>query len=113
MKSSIKTLFVVLAIVMSFVSVQAVWAKGGEGPPCTSTTFVAGEVTELGAYDCAIVVGGVTIYGISPWVGIVVGDSVEVDCFVTQDDKYVACYLTIFDEEENPIDIDLRPRYSE
>jgi len=105
MKSSIKTLFVILAIVMSFVAVQAVWAgtgpgngsesPGSEGPSCTAV--VSGEVTALDKYSGTIVVDDeTTINGIPlPWLDINVGDSVVVNCLVSPDGIYVACYLTI------------------
>ena len=52
MKSSIKTLFVILAIVMSFVAVQAVWANGGPSgqiPSCSET--VEGVATMVDGLD--------------------------------------------------------------
>jgi hypothetical protein len=103
MKSSIKTLFVILAIVMSFVAVQAVWAKGG--PSCTEV--VEGKVTALDdIYHAIVVEGETTIYGIPlPWLDIKVGDEVVVNCFVSLEGNYVACYLTV-----NGKLIELRPR---
>ena len=108
MKSSTKTLFVLLAIVMCFVTVQTVWAL--KGPGCT--TVVEGKVAEILYDDNAIVVGEDTIYGVpvDEWkLAIEVGDSVVINVHVCLDTgKLVACYLTV-----NGTLIDLRPRASE
>ena len=100
MKSSIKGLFVILAIVMSFVAVQAVWAGG---PSCT--TVVAGTVDEILVDEHTIVVGDDTVYGIPlPWVDIEINDQVVINAFVSLEGNIVACYLTI-----NGTLIELRP----
>ena len=94
MKSSIKTLFVILAIVMSFVSVQAVWAKGGpSGPIPSCSETVEGVATMVDGLD-AIEVDGTTIYGIPVWLDLE-GMDVVVTYFESPDGKYVACYLTV------------------
>ena len=107
MKSSKKILCVLLAVVMSLVAVPAVFAGtgpgyGSEGPGSGSggpicTAVVAGEVTALDEYTGTIVVDGeTTIEGIPLlWLDITVGDQVVVNCFVSPDGMYVACYLTI------------------
>ena len=107
MKRFNKTLFVILVVVMSFVAVPAVFAgtgtgSGSEGPGNGSggpicTAVVAGEVTALDKYSGEIVVDDeTTISGIPlPWLDINVGDQVVVNCLVSLDGKYVACYLTI------------------
>ena len=94
MKSSIKTLFVILAIVMSFVAVQAVWANGGPSgqiPSCSET--VEGVATMVDGLD-AIDVAGTTIYGIPAWLDLE-GIYVVVTYFESPDGKYVACYLIV------------------
>lgn len=93
MKSSIKTLFVVLAIVMSFVAVQAVWAKGGGSDACT--VVVAGDVTYVDIDSGMIKVGDITIYGIPLWLEIDKEDQVVVNCFESPKGNYVACYLMV------------------
>ena len=107
MKRFKKALFVILVVVMSFVMVQAVFAgtgpaNGSEGPGSGSggpscTEVVAGYVTALDEYIGEIVVDDeTTISGIPlPWLDINVGDRVVVNCLVSPDGKYVACYLTI------------------
>jgi len=109
MKHSIKGLFVILAIVMSLGTVPAVFAGQGPGlvsPICTDV--VAGEVTALDDSIHAIVVDDETTIGGVPltWIDVNVGDKVTVNCFVSPDGKYVACYLTI---NGGPA-IELRPR---
>ena len=109
MKSSTKTLFVLLAIVMCFVTVQAVWAL--KGPGCI--TVVSGVVSEILLDENAIVVGDDTIYGVpvDEWnLDIEVGDSVVINVHVCLDTgRLVACYVTVYDGEIKEI-IDLRPR---
>ncbi|UCF83582.1 MAG: hypothetical protein JSV50_20835 [Desulfobacteraceae bacterium] len=106
MKSSIKTLFVLLAIVMSFVTVQAVLAE--RGLECDEV--VRGEVTDIRHVENAIVVDGDTVvYGIpvEEWdLDIEIKDSIVINANMCLDGKLVACYLTV-----NGGDIiDLRPR---
>ena len=94
MKSTIRKLFLILAILMSFVVVQAVWAKGdssGPIPSCSET--VEGYATELVGLD-AIEVDGTTIYGIPAWLDLD-GIYVVVTYFESPDGKYVACYLIV------------------
>jgi hypothetical protein len=102
MKSSIKKMFVVLAVVMSFVAVQAVWAVG---PDCTEV--VTGTVSDVLVDNHAVVVeGDQTVYGIPLiWVNINEGDLVVINAFVSPDGNFVACYLTI-----NGTLVELRPR---
>jgi len=99
MKISIRKIFLLLAIVMSFVLVQASWA-------IDCSTVVEGMVnviTETGA----ITVGDTTVYGVPVDWGIVeVGDSVVINAHLTKDDKLVACYLTV----DGSGVIELRPR---
>ena len=109
MKRSKVTLFVLLVIVMSLGTVPAVFAGqglGSVGPSCTEV--VAGTVTALDDSIHAIVVDDDTTIGGVPftWIDIKVGDSVVVNCFVSPEGKYVACYLTINDGDL----IELRPR---
>jgi len=110
MKSSIKGLFVILAIVMSFFAIQAVWAgKGQYGPDCT--TFVEGTVSEILVDDNAIKFEDDTVvYGIPlPWVDIDEGDLVVINAHECPDTgKLMACYLTVNGGDV----IELRPRYS-
>ena len=105
MKSSTKTLLVLLVVVMSFVTAQAVWAE--RGLQCNEV--VSGTVTEILHFENAIVVGEDTVYGIpvDEWkLAIVEGDSVVINVHVCLDTgKLVACYLTV-----NGTLIDLRPR---
>ena len=108
MKRSKVTLFVLLAIVMSLGTVPAVFAgqgRGPEGPSCTAV--VEGEVTSLDESIHAIVVDDETTIGGVPftWIDVNVGDTVVVNCFVSLEGKYVACYLTINDGQV----IELRP----
>jgi len=103
------TLFVLLAIVMSLGTVPAVFAGQGPGlvnPSCTDV--VAGEVTALDDSIHAIVVDDETTIGGVPltWIDVNVGDEVVVNCFVSPEGKYVACYLTINGGDV----IELRPR---
>jgi len=99
MKSTIWKLFVTLAIVMSFIAVQAVWAGTGPGGPIpTCSETVKGTVTMV--YGDAIEVDGIIIYGIPDWLDIESGDQVVVTCFVSPEDNYVACDVTINDEDE-------------
>ena len=94
MKSSIKTLFVILAIVMSFVAVQAVWAKEGpSGPIPSCSETVEGVAIMVDGLD-AIDVGGTTIYGIPAWLDLE-DIYVVVTYFESPDGKYVACYLIV------------------
>ena len=99
MKSSIKTLFVILAIVMSFVAVQAVSAGTGPSGPipiCSeSVEGVATMVEGLDAIDVVDVNGEITtINGIPAWLYLD-GMVVVVFYFESPDGKYVACYLTV------------------
>jgi len=55
MKSSIKTMFVVLAIVMSFVAVQGV---------CAETITVSGTIDSISTRPNMIVVDGTEVYGV-------------------------------------------------
>jgi hypothetical protein len=94
MKSSIKTLFVILAILISFVAMQAVWAGGGPNgpiPSCSGT--VEGSATMIDGLD-AIDVAGITIYGIPAWLDLE-DIYVVVTYFESPDGKYVACYLIV------------------
>ena len=99
MKISIRKIFVLLAIVMSFVVVQASWA-------IDCSTLVEGmvnEITETGA----ITVDGITIYGIPvDWEIVEIDNSVVINAYLTKDDKLIACYLTVNGGEV----IELRPR---
>ena len=108
MKKSKVTLFVLLAIVMSLGTVPAVFAGQGPGtvgPSCTDV--VEGTVTALDDSIHAIVVDDETTIGGVPftWIDVNVGDQVVVNCFVSPEGKYVACYLTI---NNGPV-IELRP----
>lgn len=99
MKISIRKLFVLLAIVMSFVVVQASWALD-----CTST--VEGMVTEI-TDTGAITVDGITVYGVPVDWGIVEeNDVVVINVYETNKDKLIACYLTV----NGGGVIELRPR---
>ena len=104
MKRSMKGLFVILAIVVSLVAVQAVWTRGG--PDCT--TYVEGEVSEVLDDSNAIEVGDTTVYGIPlPWVDIEVGDSAVIIAHECPDSgRLMACFLTVNGGDV----IDLRPR---
>ena len=106
MKSSKKTLFVLLAIVMCFVTIQAVWA--GRGLQCDEV--VSGVVTDILHVENAIVVDGdKTVYGIpvEEWdLDIDITDSIVINANMCLDGKLVACYLAVGEE---PV-IDLRPR---
>jgi hypothetical protein len=105
MKSSMKGLFVILAIVMSLVAVQTLWAKGG----LDCTTVVKGNVSEIwDDFNAIIVEDDKTVYGIPlPWLDIKVGDDVLINAHECPDTgKLMACYLTINEGEV----IDLRPR---
>jgi len=108
MKRSIRTMFVLLAVVMSFVAVQAVWAK-------TCNVEVFGTVDEIYYEENAISVDGTTVYGIplaylanklgielqattiSPDVGEVVGDYVEITAHQCPfiEDNLSACTLEV------------------
>jgi len=57
MKRSMRTIFVLLAIVLSFVAIQAAWAK-------TCNVTVSGEITAIYSGENAITVNDVTVYGI-------------------------------------------------
>lgn len=103
MKSTIWKLFVTLAIVMSFIAVQAVWAGTGPSgyvPLCSER--VAGEVTMV-AGDEIVVEDTYTIHGIPDWLVIEEGYYVEVICFVSPDGYYVACDVMIEDEDEEEL----------
>jgi len=105
MKSSMKKLFVILAIVMSLVAVQTLWAKGG----LDCTTVVEGNVSQIQNVYNAIVVDEITtVFGIPlPWLDIEVDDDVVINAHACPDTgKLMACYLTINGGEV----IDLRPR---
>jgi hypothetical protein len=104
MKRSMKGLFVILAIVVSLVALQAVWAE--KGPDCN--TSVSGEVSDVLLDDNAIEVDGETVYGIPlKWVTIEVGDSVGIIAHECPDTgRLMACYLTVNDGQI----IELRPR---
>jgi hypothetical protein len=110
MKSSIKGLIVILVIVMSFVAVPAVFAgtEAYNNPgyqnddpgkhegynPCD--TVVAGEVTWVSTGDGVIVIDDdITVNGLPLWLNIQKGDEVVINCRISPDGKYVACYLTI------------------
>lgn len=100
MKISIKNLFVMLAIVMSFVSVQAAWALD-----CNET--VEGEVTYIGITDVcndAITVDyDTTVCGVPADLGIVAksdseeGDKVIITAFETNDFKLIACKVSVIE----------------
>jgi len=94
---------------MSLGTVPAVFAGqglGSVGPSCTEV--VEGIVTALDDSIHAIVVENNTTIGGVPftWIDIEVGDRVVVNCFVSPEGKYVACYLTINGGDV----IELRPR---
>ena len=94
MKSPINKLFVILAIVMSFVVVQAVWAeRGPSGPIPSCSETVEGVATMVDGLD-AIDVDGTIIYGIPAWLDLE-GMDVVVTYFESPDGKYVACYLIV------------------
>jgi hypothetical protein len=112
MKISIKKLFVLLAVVMSFVAIQAVWA--GKGPGMVCDVPVEGTIAVDGIdYDnnaitvCNNSADCVTVYGIplayltyKLKIELKVGDNVEIkahECPSTG--KLMACELN---------DIDLR-----
>jgi hypothetical protein len=109
MKKAFISTLLVLAILMGFVTVQAVWAL--KGPGCT--TVVEGTVTEILYDDNAIVVDNDTIiYGVpvDEWkLDIEESDLVVINAHVCLDTgKLVACYLTV----NGDTIIDLRPRAS-
>ena len=106
MKSSTKTLLVLLVVVMSFFTVQAVWAE--RGLQCNEV--VSGTVTEILHFENAIVVeDGTVVYGIpvEEWdLAINTGDSIVINANMCLDGKLVACYLTV----NGGAIIELRPR---
>jgi hypothetical protein len=108
MKSSTKRLFVIVLIVMSFVAVPVVFAGTGPGyngpgsepgppdHPDSCTTVVEGKVTYVSDDVGVIMVDDdITVNGLPLWLNIVVGDYVVINCRISPDGKYVACYLTI------------------
>ena len=106
MKSSTKTLLVLLVVVMSFVTAQAVWAE--RGLQCNEV--VSGTVTEILHFENAIVVDYDTVvYGIpvEEWdLAINTDDSIVINANMCLDGKLVACYLTV----NGGAIIELRPR---
>jgi hypothetical protein len=93
MKSSVKTLFVVLAIVMSFVAVQAIWALD-----CSKS--VTGEITNDPSVDRGIEVtdedGAVTtVYGIPDYLQLKAGEVVTITYGVQPGGDFVACSLQV------------------
>ncbi|MGA1869590.1 MAG: hypothetical protein ACMUJM_13720 [bacterium] len=108
MKSSMKGFCVILAIIMSFVAVQAVWALNG--PDCA--TEVSGIVTEVWSeYNAIVVDDTVVVYGIPlPWIAIEIGNSVEINAHQCPETyKLMACELKIID---TGTEVNLRPRGS-
>ncbi|MBW2741172.1 MAG: hypothetical protein JRE64_20545 [Deltaproteobacteria bacterium] len=102
MKNSIKTMFVVLAIVMSFVAVQSLCAA--------ETGTVAGTIESISTRPNKIVVDGTEVSGIKfnylcnqYTICLEVGDSVSIDYyeFVCSDDsiKNMAYSITVDDAE--------------
>lgn len=59
MKSTIKVVFVILAVVITFVAVQSVGAKGGK-----NITEVSGMIEDITYQPNVVVVDGTEIYGI-------------------------------------------------
>jgi predicted short-subunit dehydrogenase-like oxidoreductase (DUF2520 family) len=99
MKSSIRTMFVVLAVLMSFTAVQAA------GLDCTEV--VEGVVTDITETGAITVDDDITVYGVPADWGIVAeGDSVVINAHKTDNDKLIACYLTVNGGDV----IELRPR---
>lgn len=103
MKSSVKTMLVVLAVIMSFTIVQA------QGLVCTEV--VGGEVTaitETGAITVTVEGDGeITVYGVpADWNIVAEGDMVVINAHRTDNDKLIACYLTV----NGGPSIELRPR---
>lgn len=117
MKSSAKGLFVIVLIVMSFVAVPVVFAGTGPGynrpgsedppdhpdyDPCT--TVVAGAVTWVSTVDGVIEVDNdIIVNGLPLWLNIQAGDEVVINCRISPDGNYVACYL-----ESNDVLVNLR-----
>jgi hypothetical protein len=131
MKSSIRTMFVVLAVLMSFTIVQA-QIQTQEGHD-TCSVVVEGTVTEI-TETGAITVDGtidyninnndepvsdpaITVYGVPLDKKIVAkDDEVVINVNMTNDGNFIACYLTVTKIENGvPVvyDIVLRPRYIE
>ena len=117
MKSSTKGLVVILVIVMCFFAVPVVFAGAGPGyngpgdepgPPVPldyCATVVTGTVTWVSTEVGVIKVEDeITVYGLPLWLDIKEGDEVVINYWISPDGKYVACYLTINDDEV----IDLR-----
>jgi len=100
MKNPIKKLFILLAMVMSFVVVQAAWA-------IDCVDVVAGTVTAITDTGEITVGDDTTVYGVpADWDIVAVGDEVVINVHVTNNNKFIACYLTV-DEGEA---IELRPQ---
>jgi len=104
MKNPIKKLFVILAIVMSFVVVQAGWAGMEPGVRCDKV--VEGTVTAITETGEITVEYVTTVYGVQAcWEIVAVEDEVVINVYETNNDKNIACYLTVNGGEV----IDLRP----
>lgn len=130
MKVSIKTLFMVLAIVMSFVAAQAVSAQGVDSGPYTVTgTVISGTGDGLVLKGWTITPdpedsllnedGTISVYGLGPdsyWESYGVAlpasdDSVEIKAYVIDDDSYhklVAVEVTNTTDTNNVTYIELR-----
>jgi len=99
MKISVKRLFVLFAVVVGLIAVQAVWAKC----PNTCNLTVEGTVTAVNNDENSITVGETTVYGIpfsylAKWLDteLVVGSAVVItakQCPSTG--KLMACTLSV------------------
>jgi len=106
MKSSVKTMFAVLAVLMSFAIVQA------QGFVCTEVVDgLVTEITDTGEITVTVDdVGEITVYGVpADWEIVEVDDNVVINAHETNNDKLIACYLTVNGGDV----IELRPRVSE
>jgi hypothetical protein len=103
MKISIRKLFVLLAIVMSFVFVQASWALD-----CSH--IVSGEITNDPSFNRGIEITNennvsTTIYGIPDYLNLEQGDNITIHYSVQPGGDLVACSLVVDGDT-----IVLRPR---
>jgi azurin len=97
MKISIRKMFVLLAVVLSLVAVQAVWAK-------TCNVTVSGTVDAIDYDANAITVDGTTVYGIPlAYLANKLNIVLQVDDYVvitayqcpSTEDKFSACTLSV------------------
>jgi hypothetical protein len=106
MKGSVRTLFVVLAVLMSFTIAQA------QGLDCDDQVVsgIVTDITETGVITIDTDNGDITVYGVpADWEIVKVDDSVVINAHETNDDKLIACYLTVNGGDV----IELRPRAPE